>query len=242
MALQLAANGSRTRDDHPAVPLDADALVRDAVACAALGVTSVHLHPRDDAGLQTLDPVTTDTVVRAVRAASGLLVGVSTQDGIEPDPARRVALVARWREPDFASVNTAEDGWEDVIRALTANGIGIEAGLSTAEDAERLIASALAGTVLRCIVEPYGDEGSDAALARCAAIHAVLDAGDVLAPRLQHADEAATWPVLRDAIGRGHDTRVGLEDVLELPDGTVAEDNVAIVRAAGSIGADRDKQ
>jgi uncharacterized protein (DUF849 family) len=43
--------------------------------------------------------------------------------------------------------------------------------------------------------------------------------------------------VLATAVRRGHDIRVGLEDVLELPDGAPAPGNVALVAAAYCLNA-----
>jgi uncharacterized protein (DUF849 family) len=54
---------------------------------------------------------------------------------------------------------------------------------------------------------------------------------------LLHAEGPATWPVLAEAVRRGLDTRIGLEDTLCLPDGSPAEDNAALVAAAVAIGA-----
>jgi uncharacterized protein (DUF849 family) len=41
-----------------------------------------------------------------------------------------------------------------------------------------------------------------------------------------------TWPLVQDAFRRGHDTRVGFEDSVLLPDGTIAESNAQLVHAA----------
>jgi len=69
------------------------------------------------------------------------------------------------------------------------------------------------------------------------AIHCVLDRGDVRPPRLQHGDGEATWILIEDAIARGIDTRVGLEDTFFLPDGITAASNADLVRAAYALGA-----
>jgi uncharacterized protein (DUF849 family) len=42
--------------------------------------------------------------------------------------------------------------------------------------------------------------------------------------------------VLLEASRRGLDTRIGLEDVLVLPDGSPAHDNLDLVRAARELG------
>ncbi len=54
-------------------------------------------------------------------------------------------------------------------------------------------------------------------------------------PVLMHGEGNSCWPALRSAVRHGLSTRIGLEDVLELPDGTPASDNAALVRAARTI-------
>ena len=51
-------------------------------------------------------------------------------------------------------------------------------------------------------------------------------------PQLWHGYEQGTWEVLRAAASAGDDVRVGLEDVLTLPDGRLAADNAELVSAA----------
>jgi uncharacterized protein (DUF849 family) len=43
---------------------------------------------------------------------------------------------------------------------------------------------------------------------------------------------ATAWPLLDAAGARGYSTRIGFEDALTLPDGTVAAGNGELVRAA----------
>ena len=228
--LQAALNGDRTRDEHPAVPLSAAELARDAAACVAAGAGAIHLHPRDAEGRESAAPEVVNGVVEAVKAACGVPVGVTTGAWIEPDLERRLALVAGWTAPDYSSVNVSEEGSADVMRALLEAGVGIEAGVWSVQDAERLAASGLAARVTRVLVEPV--EAGEGALKIVAAIHAALDAGGVTAPRLQHGDGDATWPLIEDAFRRGLDTRVGLEDTLHDPDGAVTAGNPALIRAA----------
>ena len=78
MLIQACLNGSTTRAEHPAVPLTPAELATEARASAAAGAESVHLHPRDPSGAQTLIPDHVLAAVAAVRAASGLPVGVTT--------------------------------------------------------------------------------------------------------------------------------------------------------------------
>jgi uncharacterized protein (DUF849 family) len=234
--LQAALNGDRALAEHPATPLTAAELARDAAACVAAGAASIHLHPRDAAGRERLDPEVVDAVVAEVHAACGVPVGVSTGAWIEPGPARRAALARRWRQPAFASVNQSEPGAREVMAALLEAGVGIEAGVWSVEDAERLAASGLAGRVERVLVEPVGGD-PPAALEAVAAIHRRLDELAIATPRLQHGDGAATWPLIEDAVRRGLDTRVGLEDTLRDPGGARTAGNAALVAAARRLGA-----
>ena len=54
-------------------------------------------------------------------------------------------------------------------------------------------------------------------------------------PVLVHGEGASCWPLVRLAARRGLATRIGLEDVLTLPDGSAGPDNAALVRAARSL-------
>lgn len=232
--VQAALNGTRMRSDHPGVPVTADEIAIDAAACVAAGVTEVHLHPRSDDGTERLDAETVDKNTAAVKAL-GVPVGVTTGAWIEPDPARRLALIKAWREPDYASVNFSEPGAVEVAEALLHNGIGVEAGVWSVEDAQRLAGSTVKGAIFRVLIEPIRAGGVDEALALTARIHVALDEGEVGVPRLQHGEGRATWPVMRDAVRRGGLVRVGFEDTLHLPDGRLAGSNVELVRAALEI-------
>jgi uncharacterized protein (DUF849 family) len=232
--LQAALNGDRTAADHPAVPLSADDLARDAAACAAAGAGAIHLHPRDADGRERLDADVVDHVAAHVRAACRVPVGVSTGAWIEPDLERRLELIRAWRAPDYASVNVSEAGSEHVMAALLDAGVGIEAGVWSVDDAERLAASGLGDRVTRIMVEPV-DLSATGAVAVVDGIHAALDRLGLTARRLQHGDGEATWVLLGDAVRRGLDTRIGLEDTLLDPSGKPVAGNEALVRAAREL-------
>jgi uncharacterized protein (DUF849 family) len=240
MLLQAALNGDRTKIDHPAVPVSLDELMHDAVACVAAGARAFHLHPRDPEGHERLDAEVVDKVVRSVRNACGVPVGVTTGAWIEPNLQRRLELIRAWRAPDYTSVNISEAGSLEVIETLLQIGIGIEAGVWTVEDAQQLGASGLGNQVTRILVEPGELQvggSATAALKLVEDIHSMLDRFSLGVPRLQHGDGKVTWVILTDAVRRGIDTRVGLEDTLYQPNGQPAEGNEALVRAAIEIGA-----
>ncbi len=82
------------------------------------------------------------------------------------------------------------------------------------------------------MMEPRGGD-LQAALQNVSEMEAVLDAGGSDRPRLLHGFRATVWPLIEEAARRGYDTRAGLEDTFELPDGTTARDNAEIVAEAG---------
>ncbi|MFG3600131.1 3-keto-5-aminohexanoate cleavage protein [Micromonospora chersina] len=232
--LKACLNGGRRPAEHPAVPVTPDEVAAEAVRCAAAGVAAVHVHPRDAGGTESLDPAVIAAAVTAIRAVRpGLPVGVSTGAWIAPEPADRVAAVRAWTVlPDFASVNAHEPGAAAVAAALHERGVMVEAGLWTvaAVDAWRRWPVPTGRVLVECLAEQV-----DVALADAAAILAALPTDRP--PVLLHGEGPATWPVLAEAVRRGLNTRIGLEDTLVLPDGTAAPDNPALVSAARTLGA-----
>jgi uncharacterized protein (DUF849 family) len=233
MLIKACLNGSREPGAHPALPLTPAQLADAARDAVAAGAGALHIHPRRADGSQSFDPDDVAAAVAAVRAACpGVQVGGTTAAWVEPDPARRLAQVQSWTiRPDFVSVNFSEAGTEQLCAALLQAGVGIEAGLATADDARLLIETGLAGRCVRLLIEPDEPEPA-AALATVRAIEALLDAAGIRTPRLLHGDEVTAWPLLDEALRCGYDTRIGLEDTLALPDGRPARDNAQLVAMA----------
>jgi uncharacterized protein (DUF849 family) len=221
--IKACLNGGR---DEPYVPKTPDQLAGAAVAAARAGAEAVHLHPRGPDGRESLHPADVGAAVSAVRRA-GVPVGVSTGLWIAGgDPARRLALVRSWDvRPDFASVNVGEDGYADLVAALTGMGVAVEAGVWSPAEAGRT------GPVQRILVEIIGTPAGRAV----AAADAILARLDGAVPILLHGEEDACWPLVAHAGRLGLPTRIGLEDTLVLPDGSPARDNAALVRAALAI-------
>jgi len=223
-------NGGRTRDDNAAVPLSPAELAADAAAVRRAGAFAVHVHARDARGVQTMAAASCDAVVDAIHgAAPGLPVGLTTSSAIDPDPFARAAAVRAWRRPpDFVAVTLSELGGAGIIRAALHAGIPVEVGLRTPDDADELARSPFAHQVVRALVEVHGGADEARAISR-----RIPDA----VPQLWHGYGAGTWEVLAAAVAEGHTVRVGFEDVLELPGGSVAQSNAELVAAAVRLGA-----
>jgi uncharacterized protein (DUF849 family) len=237
--VKACLNGMREPGAHPRLPLTPHQLADDAQACLEFGAGAVHLHPRNAEGLESLAVGDVGAATVAIREeCPGLAVGVTTGAGIVPDLAARVAAIRAWGDdlndatrPDFASVNLSEDGWEQIATALLDAGIGIEAGICEPEDPARLASSVLATRCVRFLIEPRATD-PDAAVTSADSLLMALEPLAPQVPRLVHGREDAAWPVLEWALLRGLDSRIGLEDTLRLPDGTVTPDNAALVAAA----------
>ena len=240
VAVKACLNGGRSRAEHAAVPLTAGELALDASAVRRAGAFAVHIHPRDEAGAQTLAARPCDGAVAAIRAAvPGLAVGLSTAEAIDHDPFARAAAMGQWRtRPDFVSVNVGELGWAGIMRAALHAGIGVEAGLAAPDEAAEFAHSPFAHRVIRVLVEVDGGAGE------AHAVSALVPDG---VPQLWHGYGERTWEVLAAGAARGHDVRIGLEDVLELPGGGAAAGNaelvavaLALISLAGEDGERRD--
>jgi uncharacterized protein (DUF849 family) len=228
--VKACINGARTPDQHPNLPVTPDQLAAAAVQAHQAGAQAVHMHPKSADGVDSLHGDAVGPAVQAVRAAvPGLPLGVTTGFWALPDADARLRAVEGWTVlPDFASLNWHEPGSEELAHLLLGKGLGVEIGLFHAEAAASWARSDLAQHCMRVMIELQADAD-------------VADADDMLdrvlavgspAPVLLHGLDESCWPLLEHAGARGVQTRIGMEDTLKLPDGSVAPDNAALVSAA----------
>jgi uncharacterized protein (DUF849 family) len=234
MLIKAAINGGRTRAEHSTVPVSPAEQAAAVTECLKAGVDVIHLHVRatsagnEKESLQAKDVA--QTLSAAGAAAPNAAIGVSTGAWIIPDPAARLQAVAAWQvQPDFASVNFSEDGAVELAKLLLARGVGVEAGLIDSNSARILVASGLARLCLRVLLEPQ-EQQMERALESVRAMEEVLKSASSDRPVVLHGTEATTWPMLDEAITRGYGIRIGLEDTLVMPDGSVARDNVELIQ------------
>jgi uncharacterized protein (DUF849 family) len=228
--VKACINGARTPDQHPNLPVTPEQLATEALAAHRAGAKAVHMHPKTDDGVDSLEPAVVEAAVEAVRhAVPGLPLGVTTGFWALPDAGARLRAIDGWALlPDFASVNWHEPGSDDLARLLLDKGVGVEAGIFNAEAATSWAASDIAEHCMRVMIELPRDGDiatADDLLDRVAA------AGSA-APVLLHGLDESCWPLLEHAGARGLQTRIGMEDTLRLPDGSIAAGNADLVSAA----------
>ncbi|MBM6404056.1 3-keto-5-aminohexanoate cleavage protein [Phycicoccus sp. CSK15P-2] len=243
--LQVTPNGPFGRERHPALPVLLHEVLHDLGECVRAGADGVHLHARDAAGAESLDPTVVAQTCAAVREVGrecgvDLEVGLTTGAWIVPDVTQRVAMVREWEGVDCATVNVGEPGFETVMATLVDAGIGVDAGVWAPAEVDALVASGLLPHLTRVSVElspgePYRLTGDPRQVA--ADVWQRLDAAGVACARLTHGDGTFTWPLVREAFALGHHTRVGFEDSVQLPDGRIATGNADLVRAAVDLRA-----
>lgn len=240
--LQGCLNGDRTRNFHPAIPFTPDELARDAELAVKAGAVELHVHPRGEDDQQSLRP---DDIAKALTAirnrVPGVPVGISTLWSIPPTGSARQEHIRLWEVlPDYVSINLIEEDAAEVMRIVLDKGIGIEAGLWSGADAERFLTLPEARKCLRVLIE-INEQDVEQGLEVVRAITNVLGRADFKLPILLHGHEASVWPLYREAVDRGFDGRIGLEDGGLLPSGEQATDNAELLRAALLISRVPDK-
>ncbi|WLS04131.1 3-keto-5-aminohexanoate cleavage protein [Shinella oryzae] len=234
MIVQACLNGARPRDYHPRLPMTPDAMAADGAACVLAGAAELHIHPRGPDGRESLEAI--DDTMRVVRrACPGTLIGVSTGAWIEGDVERTRDCISRWRVlPDYASVNLSEPDAPAVIALLHQMGVGVEAGLATVADAERLASLADRHRVFRVLIEIEAQDpaGADAV---ADGIARVLARADIVRPILLHGFDDTVWHFVARAHQKRWSTRVGLEDGRLLVNGEQASGNTELVAEAAAL-------
>ena len=228
--VKACINGARTPDQHPNLPVTPDQLAAAAVEAHHAGAQAVHMHPKTPDGKDSLEPDVVAAAVTAVReAVPGLPLGVTTGFWALPDADARRRAVEGWTVlPDFASLNWHEPGSPELAQVLLDKGLGVEIGLFHLEAAASWAQSRMVAHCMRIMIELQGDEDVDVADAM---LERITAAGSP-APILLHGLDESCWPLLQYAGTCGVQTRIGMEDTLRLPDGSVTPDNAALVSAA----------
>ena len=244
--IMVAPNGARRQQsDHPAVPVTISELAETASACHLAGAQAIHCHVRDKAGAHSLDAGLYREAIAEIkhRTSNAMAIQITTEAVGKYQPAEQIAVVKAVK-PDLASVALRElcSSSEDMEQAVAfyrwarSAQIGIQHILYDPDDVERLARLVNAGAI-------PGERHSILFVLGRYSAGLESDPRDLLAflATLQRSglSEQCDWMVcafgrgetaaLAAALALGGHARVGFENSLLEPDGSVAEDNVAQV-------------
>lgn len=248
-AIAVAPNGARrTKADHPRLPMNAAEIARDAAEALEAGAAMIHLHVRDGDGAHTLDVTLYREAVKAVRETIGddLVVQVTTEAVGRHTPQEQIAVIDAL-EPESVSI---------ALREILPEGDDERAAAALFERMEK------AGTLHQIIVYEAAElTRIDALCARGVLPSAPLAVLGVLGRYTEQGATAAEFDAFvaagisrhqwmlcafgpretefmaRAALAGGH-ARVGFENNLWLPDGSLAPSNAAIVAATASAAGE----
>ncbi len=248
VAVAVAPNGGRrTKADHPAIPLGPGELARCAAECLEAGAAMIHVHVRKPDGTHLLDADAYRAALAAIRAEVGgkLVVQITSEALGIYSPAEQIAVVRAVR-PEAASLAlrevtpdaASEPAFLDLLGWMARERVAPQIILYAPEEAVRLAALRDAGKL------PWDDIPVLYVLGRYtvgqksapADLLPFLDAG---MPRFAHWSVCAFGQreaacVAAGALLGGH-VRVGFENNLLLPDGSVATGNAELVDMAAAL-------
>ncbi|AJP55900.1 class III aminotransferase [Pandoraea vervacti] len=258
-ALAVAPNGARrTHADHPALPMTPDELGACAKACLEVGTAMIHLHVRKADGTHSLEVSDYAAGIAAVRRAVGdeLVLQVTTEAVGIYAPAQQIATVQALRPeaisvalreilPDATHAPAAQAffGW------LWRENVTAQYILYDTEDVAhywRLRASGAIRPGRHWVLFVLG-RYSKGQLSSPSDLLPFLSAWQTGADALGEASGATPWAMcafgpreaecaLAAVLYGGH-ARIGFENNLYLPDGSISPDNAASLRALTSAAA-----
>lgn len=245
VALAVAPNGGRrTKADHPALPMTAAELAVTAAQCAEAGAAMIHLHVRDRDGRHLLDPTAYAEAIAAIRAAvDDRIVIQITSEALEIYGRDDQMSVVRQVRPEAVSLALrelapdaqSEPGFGAFLGELRREGVVPQIILYSAEEAVRLDAMRRRG-LLPCddlpVLFVLGRYSVGQTSRPSDLLPFLAEGGPAYAHWMTCAfGRQETACVTAAALLGGH-VRVGFENNLLLPDGTVAPTNAALVAAA----------
>jgi 3-keto-5-aminohexanoate cleavage enzyme len=261
--IMAALNGARrTKADHPRLPLSADEIAHDALACRDAGAAAVHVHARDSAGQHVLDGQIYAAISARLAAVAGpeLLLQATTEAAGRYGVDAQIAMVRDLR-PHAVSVALreilpADAGREAMVRAadffawMKQAGIWAQFIAYDAADVRRAVE--LSGRGVLGFARPFllfvlGRYAKDQ-ISTPEDLQPFLDAlGGADLDWMMCAFGPHEHDCARTVIAAGGHVRVGFENNLHLPSGAIAPDNAALVALAaqaaresgrGIMGAD----
>jgi uncharacterized protein (DUF849 family) len=246
--ITVAPTGAElTKESVPALPVTLDELVATAMACEHAGAAVIHVHIRDADAKPTLDVSRLTDTVQALRAATGLIVQLSTGGAVTDSFERRLAVLDAAPDACSLTCGTVNFGTDvflnpwDFIKDLYAK----TQALGVVPEFELFDFGHIA-TLHRLLAELGKPAGGHV---HCDLVMGVPGGmpGDAqtLVQAVAALPSGATWsatgigrtalPVLFAALAAGGHLRVGMEDTVTFARGRPVASNAELVERAAAV-------
>jgi 3-keto-5-aminohexanoate cleavage enzyme len=247
LIITAAAVGAEvTKEQQPALPVSPQELAADAAACREAGASIYHLHVRDDSGEPTMDVDRFAECLRAIRAATDLIVQFTSGGAVSDTEESRLAPLEL--RPEMATLTTGTVNFGDEVfynpAPLVERFYRRMRQLGVLPEFEIFDSGMLASA--ERLLKKHGDGHHlhfDFVLGVPGGMPAWPDAVEFLA---RHLPAGATFSatgigrahldVTHAAIGLGGHVRTGLEDVRYYDPGRPARSNAELIARVADLG------
>ena len=236
--ITVAPNGARrTKADHPTLPMITDEIAATAKACFNAGADGIHLHVRDDAGVHSLDAGRyRDAMAAIAQVVPQMDIQITTEAAGIYDASAQYQCLTQLI-PKAASVSVREMARDiNIAKCLYAFGaeakVDVQYILYNADDIAQLAHWMEQGIVppdMKSAIFVLG-QYSPQILAQPGDLQSYLNASEML---------DLDWTICafgqnelacaRAAMQAGGNLRIGFENNLHRPDGSLAKDNADLV-------------
>ncbi len=244
--IMAAPNGARrTRAHHPALPMTPEDIAAEARACADAGASVLHLHVRTPEGGHTLDAAAYEAAIAAIerRVGDRLIIQITSESAgiyapeqqigaVEAVPARAVSLALR----ELIAGDDMEQRAQAFFLKLAGRGTAPQFILYSPDDVRRFCALQERRVIpfvrpfVLFVLGRHGAQGPSSPGDLDAYVEAL---GGRDFPWMMCAFGARENECAARAIALGGHVRVGFENNLHLPDGSLARSNADLVAIAG---------
>lgn len=234
LRVTVAPNGARRgKDDHPQLPVTTSEIVTCARQCWQAGAHEIHLHVRDQNGAHSLSADRYRETIAALHAeVPDMAVQITTEAAGRYEVAEQFALLKDLK-PNAASIAVRESlRAPDLVPHLYA--FALEAGISVQhilydrgdlDQLSRMIDQGMIPDTMRDVLLVFGAY-SPPRLAQPEEVAPFVTAMQGAFPNWTVCAFGRNEPlVAKEAIRLGGHVRIGFENNIERPDGTLAKDN-----------------
>jgi len=241
MLIAVAPNGARrNKADHPALPISPAELALTARKCLDAGAAMMHLHVRDPLGKHSIASEYYRPAIDAIRSATGtdMLIQVTSEAAGVYNRHQQMAAILELM-PDSVSIALrelvpdadAEEQAHGFFKRLDEAGALIQYILYSPEDVmhyQRLCASGVIPGQRHFLLFVLGRYSQT--LAQVEELDQFVSSHNGQANWMCCAFGKHEQAIMLRAAQLGGHARVGFENNLQLPDGSLADDNCALVK------------